>query len=170
MHRKISASVDGGLSGGSSVRRPGSEDLHRCQRKFYQHDGEHSIGFVSIISALALRTMFSCFIFMFSIFEFANYSLYPNKKPAGLISTATDGSASPCLNWAWQNLVHAIIRIPFTTLVLRCLQVTLFTAMGNEGLSRHREQKLKVVFIPFQKIEINTVINLSLYFRSFVKL
>ena len=31
---KISASVDGGLSGGSSVRRPGSEGPHRRQRKF----------------------------------------------------------------------------------------------------------------------------------------
>ena len=34
MRREISASVDGGLSGGSSVRRPGSEDPHRRQRKF----------------------------------------------------------------------------------------------------------------------------------------
>ena len=31
---EISASVNGGLSGGSSVRRPGSEDPHRRQRKF----------------------------------------------------------------------------------------------------------------------------------------
>ena len=28
---KISAGVDGGLSGGSSVGRPGSEDLYQCQ-------------------------------------------------------------------------------------------------------------------------------------------
>ena len=28
MRRKISAHVDGGMSGGSSVRRPGSEDPH----------------------------------------------------------------------------------------------------------------------------------------------
>ena len=34
VRRKISAGVDGGLSGGSSVRRPGSEDPHRHQRKF----------------------------------------------------------------------------------------------------------------------------------------
>jgi hypothetical protein len=30
--RKISASVDGGLSGGPSKRRPGSEGPHRCLR------------------------------------------------------------------------------------------------------------------------------------------
>ena len=29
---KMSAGVDGGLSGGSSVQRPGSEDLHHGQR------------------------------------------------------------------------------------------------------------------------------------------
>ena len=46
-----------------------------------------------------------------------NIHPWRNMKPAGLISTATDGSASPCLNWAWQNSVCAIIRIPFTTLV-----------------------------------------------------
>ena len=34
MCRKISAHVDGGLSGGSRVRRPGSEDPHRRERKF----------------------------------------------------------------------------------------------------------------------------------------
>ena len=34
VHRKISTGVDGGLSGGSSVHRPGSEDPHRRQRKF----------------------------------------------------------------------------------------------------------------------------------------
>ena len=28
----------GGLSGGSRVRRPGSEDPHRCERKFCQHN------------------------------------------------------------------------------------------------------------------------------------
>ena len=33
-HRKISAIVDGGPSGGSSVRRPGSEDPHRRLQKF----------------------------------------------------------------------------------------------------------------------------------------
>ena len=33
VHRKMSTGVDGGLSGGSSVRRPGSEDPHRRQRK-----------------------------------------------------------------------------------------------------------------------------------------
>ena len=32
VRRKISAGVDGGLSGGSSVQRPGSEDLHHGQR------------------------------------------------------------------------------------------------------------------------------------------
>ena len=35
MCRKISAHVDGGLSGGSRVRRPGSEDPHRRERKFF---------------------------------------------------------------------------------------------------------------------------------------
>ena len=34
MCRKISAHVDGGLRGGSRVRRPGSEDPHRRERKF----------------------------------------------------------------------------------------------------------------------------------------
>ena len=34
MSRKISAHVDGGLSRGSRVRRPGSEDPHRRERKF----------------------------------------------------------------------------------------------------------------------------------------
>ena len=34
MCRKISAHVDGGLSGGSRVRRPWSEDPHRRERKF----------------------------------------------------------------------------------------------------------------------------------------
>ena len=33
MQRKISAGVDGGLSGESSVRRPGSKDPHQRQRK-----------------------------------------------------------------------------------------------------------------------------------------
>ena len=33
--RKISAHVDGGLSGGSRVSRPGSEDPHRRERKCY---------------------------------------------------------------------------------------------------------------------------------------
>ena len=37
MRRKISAHVDGGPSGGSSVRRPGSEDPHRRERKFSKH-------------------------------------------------------------------------------------------------------------------------------------
>jgi hypothetical protein len=32
VRRKISAHVDGGLSGGSRVRRPGSEDPHRRER------------------------------------------------------------------------------------------------------------------------------------------
>ena len=32
--RKTSAGVDGGMSGGSSVRRPVSEDPHQCQRNF----------------------------------------------------------------------------------------------------------------------------------------
>ena len=31
--KKLSVGVNGGLSGGSSVRRPGSEDPHRSQRK-----------------------------------------------------------------------------------------------------------------------------------------
>ena len=34
MRQKISAHVDGGLSGGSRVRRPRSEDPHRRERKF----------------------------------------------------------------------------------------------------------------------------------------
>ena len=34
MGQQISANVDGGLSGGSSVLRPGSEDPHRRQCKF----------------------------------------------------------------------------------------------------------------------------------------
>ena len=37
MRRKISDSVDGGPSGGSRVRRPGSEDPHRRKRKFVTH-------------------------------------------------------------------------------------------------------------------------------------
>ena len=36
MRRKISVHVDGGPSGGSRVRRPGSEDPHRRGRKSYQ--------------------------------------------------------------------------------------------------------------------------------------
>ena len=36
MRRKISAGVDGGPSGGSRVRRPGSKDPHRRQRKLKQ--------------------------------------------------------------------------------------------------------------------------------------
>ena len=35
MHQKISAHIDGGLSGGSRVRRPLSEDPHRRERKVY---------------------------------------------------------------------------------------------------------------------------------------
>jgi hypothetical protein len=34
VHRKTSTGVDGGSSWGSSVHRPGSEDLHRHQRNF----------------------------------------------------------------------------------------------------------------------------------------
>ena len=34
LRRKISAHVDGGLSRGSRVRRPGSEDPHRRELKF----------------------------------------------------------------------------------------------------------------------------------------
>ena len=34
LHREISASVDEGLSGGSSVRRPGSEGSHQHQHNF----------------------------------------------------------------------------------------------------------------------------------------
>ena len=34
MRRQISAGVDGGLSGGSSVRRPGSKDPHLHKQKF----------------------------------------------------------------------------------------------------------------------------------------
>ena len=34
MDRKISAHVDGGLSGGSSIRRPRNEDPHRREQKF----------------------------------------------------------------------------------------------------------------------------------------
>ena len=37
MCRKISAHVDGGLSGGSRVRRPGSEDPHRRERIFFDN-------------------------------------------------------------------------------------------------------------------------------------
>ena len=32
--RKICAHVEGRLSGGARVRRPGSEDPHQCERKF----------------------------------------------------------------------------------------------------------------------------------------
>ena len=35
MCHKIFASVDGGLSGGSCVRRPGNEDPHQRYRKFF---------------------------------------------------------------------------------------------------------------------------------------
>jgi hypothetical protein len=35
MRQKISAHVDGGLSGGSRARRPGSEDPYRRERKFF---------------------------------------------------------------------------------------------------------------------------------------
>ena len=35
MRRKISAQVDGGLSGGPRVRRPGSEDPQRREQKFF---------------------------------------------------------------------------------------------------------------------------------------
>ena len=34
MRQQISAGVNGGMSGGSSMHRPGSEDPHRRQRKF----------------------------------------------------------------------------------------------------------------------------------------
>ena len=41
MRVQISAHVDGGpsvgASGGSSMRRPGSEDPHRRERKFYKY-------------------------------------------------------------------------------------------------------------------------------------
>ena len=33
VHQQISAHVNGGQSGGSSVRRPGGEDPHRRERK-----------------------------------------------------------------------------------------------------------------------------------------
>ena len=35
VQRTFFAGVDGGLSGGSSMCRPGSEDPHRCQRKLH---------------------------------------------------------------------------------------------------------------------------------------
>ena len=34
---KFSPHVDGGLSGGSIVRRPGSEDPHWREQKLYEH-------------------------------------------------------------------------------------------------------------------------------------
>ena len=37
VHRKISAHLDGGLSGGSSVRRPRSEDPYWHERKFFYY-------------------------------------------------------------------------------------------------------------------------------------
>ena len=37
MRQKISAQVNGGLSGGSRVRRPESEDPHWCTRKLRVH-------------------------------------------------------------------------------------------------------------------------------------
>ena len=40
VHQQISAGVDVGLSRGSSVPRPGSEDPHRRQRKFLIHLSE----------------------------------------------------------------------------------------------------------------------------------
>ena len=70
--------------------------------------------------SFSIKSNFNWYGFFRSIFALP-LNMHPNEKPAGLISTATDGSASPCLNWAWQNSVHIIIRIPFTTLVLRCL-------------------------------------------------
>jgi hypothetical protein len=49
----ISAGVDGGHSGGSRVRRPGSEDPHRCQRKFYLHWSAGLAQFLQITSMTA---------------------------------------------------------------------------------------------------------------------
>ena len=37
VRQKNSVHIDRGLSGGSSVRRPGSEDPHRCERKYLIH-------------------------------------------------------------------------------------------------------------------------------------
>ena len=59
VRRKISAHVDGGLSGGSRVRRPGSKDPHRREWKF-----------IYILYILEV-------IFVFTIFK----ATYPNLLP-----------------------------------------------------------------------------------------
>ena len=56
--QKISASVDEGLSVGYSVRRPGSEDPHRLQRKFTQ---QHWISFLTVmISFQIIKSVCGC--------------------------------------------------------------------------------------------------------------
>ena len=43
MRRKISAHVDGGLSGGSRVRRAGSEDPHWREQNFFEFVYQHRL-------------------------------------------------------------------------------------------------------------------------------
>ena len=57
MCRKISASVDGGQSGGSCVRRPGSKDPHRRERKFGIFTVLLNIYYFSFLIVLGLNNL-----------------------------------------------------------------------------------------------------------------
>ena len=58
MRQKKSAHVDGGLTGGSSVRRPGSEDPHRREREcsFRSHGLKPGLRFGGLCLVSKIRT------------------------------------------------------------------------------------------------------------------
>ena len=67
--QQISAVVDLGLSGGSSVRRPGSEDPHQRQRKFisvYFFICPFIIFFLNLLLLIWVLFLFSYYISKFT--------------------------------------------------------------------------------------------------------
>ena len=109
-----------------------SFDLAKVQSSYYLYQ------FLNISLAQASMYNFACVYINRTIMRFTwELGTFGNRH--------TRPTASPILNWAWQNSVRAIIRLtphsyPLTPLVylfgVRCLKVALFTAMGNIELDR----------------------------------
>ena len=84
MCRKISAHVDGGLSGGSRVRRPGSEDPHRREQKLYYYfpatQSEQAYIYVRIYYKLAQLYSLVYYMLLYLFMLVVVQSCVDNKK------------------------------------------------------------------------------------------
>ena len=99
--RKISAHIDGGLSGGSSVRRPGSNDPHRRQRNFV---------FPSDIALIKTKLAYSRGYFMLT---YTTYDLNAHPMKHSWIREIWDIFTYACTFWNilvnWVKVVSAFM-------------------------------------------------------------